>query len=75
LRDALVVIVAGTAIGIAAAVGVTRFAESLLYGVPARDALSTLAAAFLLGLVALLASYVPARRASRLDPNVALRYE
>jgi predicted permease len=65
----------GVATGIAASFAVTRLLSSLLFGVSATDAVTFAAVAFLLASVALLASYIPARRAMRLDPNDALRYE
>ena len=66
---------AGAILGILGALGVTRYLASLLYGVRPFDPLTFLAVALLLALVALAACYIPARRASRVDPMVALRYE
>jgi len=66
---------AGVAIGVAASFAITRLVSSLLYGVSATDPMTFAGVAGLLAVVALLASYIPARRAMRLDPSSALRWE
>ena len=75
LRQSLTVIVIGIAIGLLAAFGATRLLASLLYGVGANDVFTYASVVFLLGLAAFLASYIPARRAMKVDPMIALRYE
>jgi predicted permease len=67
--------IGGVAIGIIASLAVTRWLSSLLFGISANDPLTFAIVGVVLGSVALVASYLPARRAMRVDPNVALRDE
>ena len=75
LRQGVVLTGTGVVIGLVSAVGLTRFISSLLYGVEATDPVTFAAVAALLTAVAFVASYVPALRASRTDPLVAIRFE
>jgi putative ABC transport system permease protein len=75
LRGGMLMSGLGLLVGLGGAIGLTRLLETLLFGVGARDPLTIAAVAGILALVAMLACYIPARRASRVDPLVALRYE
>jgi ABC-type antimicrobial peptide transport system permease subunit len=65
--------IAGLGLGLAGAAASARVLEGMLFGVTPLDRITFLAVAFLFGLVALLASYLPARRATRVDPMIALK--
>jgi len=73
LKQGIVMLAAGLVFGIGGALGLTRFLSGLLFSVKADDALSYFGAAVLLLLVGVLASYLPARRAMKIDPMTALR--
>jgi ABC-type antimicrobial peptide transport system permease subunit len=75
LREAIVLAVVGTVIGVSAARAVTGLVANILFGVKLTDPLTYSLAALLMVAVATLASYLPARRASRIDPMVVLRYQ
>ncbi len=75
MREVLVLVGSGIALGLAAAFGLSRLITSQLYGLTPNDPLTIAGAAAILGVVALLAGYIPARRATRVDPTLALRYE
>ena len=68
-------VLTGVAVGLAGAFGLSRLLAGMLFGVTAADALTYVSVALLAILTSLAACYVPARRALRVDPTVALRYE
>ncbi|HKV48358.1 MAG TPA: FtsX-like permease family protein, partial [Candidatus Acidoferrales bacterium] len=75
LRHGMKMALAGVAMGVAGALAVTRLLQTLLFSIKASDPLTIASAAVLVAFVALLACYIPARRAMRVDPMVALRHE
>jgi ABC-type antimicrobial peptide transport system permease subunit len=75
LRQGLALVIAGTVLGIGLAIGLTRYLKSMLFDVRANDPLTFIAVALLPLVVAAAACFVPARRATEVDPLVALRHE
>jgi predicted permease len=75
MREVFLLVVVGVAIGASAALPSSRLVSSMLFGLSAEDPLSLLAAIAVTLAIAALAGYLPARRASRVDPMIALRYE
>ena len=75
LRHGVLLVVFGIGLGVAGALAMTQFLSSLLYGVKPTDPLTFIAVSLILTSVALMASYIPARRATKVDPMVALRHE
>jgi ABC-type antimicrobial peptide transport system permease subunit len=75
LRETALMVGIGAAIGIPAALLLTRLVASFLYGLTPQDPLSLVVSTLILVAITVLAGYIPARRATRVDPMVALRYE
>ena len=75
LKHGLVLVLTGVVIGVAGALVLTRFLTTLLFGVTATDALTFIAVSLIFFVIAMCASLIPARRAMKVDPLVALRYE
>jgi ABC-type antimicrobial peptide transport system permease subunit len=75
LREGLLLASMGLALGIPVALGTGQLVSGMLFGIEAANPMNIVASAVLLALLATLAGYLPARRAMRVDPMVALRYE
>jgi ABC-type antimicrobial peptide transport system permease subunit len=75
LRESLILVVIGVAIGVGVAFWAGRFVATMLFGLEPNDILTMIAATIMMIAVSAIAGYLPARRASRVDPMIALRYD
>ena len=75
MRNGMILALTGVAIGLAGSLILTQLIESLLFGVSASDVTTLTSVSALMIVVSLLATYIPARRATRVDPLVAFKYE
>jgi ABC-type antimicrobial peptide transport system permease subunit len=75
IRDAIILVVLGLSVGLPLALGLSRYVQSLLFGLKPMDALSLSGVILIMTVMALTAAILPARRAIRVDPLTALRYE
>ena len=75
MKEVLLLLAIGLAVGLPAAIGLGRYVGSQLYGIEANDPWMAVGTTAVLTLVSAAAGFIPARRASQIDPNLALRYE
>jgi ABC-type antimicrobial peptide transport system permease subunit len=75
MRESMILVAVGVVIGVGVALGVSRFVATLLFGLAPTDATSIAAATGIMVVVSALAGFLPARRAARVDPMIALRYD
>jgi ABC-type antimicrobial peptide transport system permease subunit len=75
MRESMLLVLIGVVLGLVTALVATRFVTTLLFGLPGTDPATIALAAVVMATVSALAGYLPARRASRVDPMVALHYE
>lgn len=75
VRQGMTLVGIGLGLGLVGAIAMTRVMTTLLFGVTAKDPATFVAVAALLALIAFIACYIPARRATKVDPLMALRYE
>jgi ABC-type antimicrobial peptide transport system permease subunit len=75
MRESMVLVAIGVVVGLGVAIGTSRFVRTLLYGLAPTDVMTIVLAVAVMVLVSAIAGFIPARRASRVDPMVALHYE
>jgi ABC-type antimicrobial peptide transport system permease subunit len=75
LRNGFVLVLSGVALGVAGALALTRFLTTLLFGITPTDKLTFVVVSAIFFIIAMFAALIPARRATKVDPLIALRYE